>query len=150
MKDRAEPTSKIPWLDEYESKLRAISKPPWFFNESTDGMLMNEDGYVIYGKMDGEIDDDGNCDLECELSVEPQDADFIASSPEMVAKLIAAVRVAEETITLAIESCGCDDGICDSGGFGQDGQPLVTECPYCKPYRTALAKIQNGKFEEGE
>lgn len=82
--------------------------------------------------------------------VDEYEAKLKAATPyhEMVAKLIAAVRVAEEAVTLAVESCGCDDGVCDTGAFGQDGNPLAVDCPYCKPYRETLAKLHSGKLDE--
>lgn len=154
------------WLDEYEAKLEAATPGPWYWHgvkkHHDIALLTTKNGhqtvmdFVRWGmngcaprlKVDGVLErvevlaqprqahrPDGEF-----YSVNHPDAEFIAASPEMVAKLIAAVRFMQDEMLDDILS------LVEAQDYSLDDM--------CYQIRhvimSGLTKLQSGEFEDDD
>lgn len=124
----------ITWLDEYEAKLGMIDPGGWVLMTPKEKML----GYI--SEVWNKIDSTPICNV-----ANRDDAEFIAASPEMVAKLIAAVQEASDTLEKLAKL--------RKTVVTDDMQGMVIGAIYDmvgSQAQAALAKLQSGEFGEGE
>lgn len=118
------------WLNEYEAKLKAATSGPWYAVNTSphNGFeVRTEPGPYKKGTS---ITGWGG------VTQSQSDAEFIAASPEMVTKLIAAVKEAEKNLKSI------------SNGAYYDSYTMMYEVYLAA--EKALDKLESGEFGEGD